>query len=123
VAHEFVKGSGWGWDKFILSSIPSTWIAQDTLKVHCHVWIYTQVKDFDRAIEAKRRRFEKECRQLKTDLDSALKSSFYADLILKCGAKTFKVHKTVLACKYFYFYLNHFNNSFIFKVEAHFLQK
>jgi hypothetical protein len=106
---EFKKCSVWGYDKFILTTdltAPARrLIDEDTLKIHCRVWIEGEVKhktgnggvystnllQEDRLVKQKD--------FLSKDLGSLLRSTDFADVALTTVTKTFMAHKAVIACK------------------------
>jgi len=104
---EFKKFSVWGYDKFLQTSditAPSRrLIEDDTLKIHCRVWIEGDLRhrvgqggaalatDADEVI--KRRRYE----LLANNFQELLGDTRFADVALSTPTKTFMAHKAILS--------------------------
>lgn len=122
---EFKKYSVWGYDKFLqtqdLTSPSRRLIEDDTLKIHCRVWIEGDLRhrmgqggaalDKDAEDVIKKRRFE----LLASNFQELLLDSRFADVALSTPTKTFMGHKAVLSGMLTSFHSRHkffFNNSY-----------
>jgi len=107
---EFKKYSVWGYDKFLQTSdllAPSRrLVEEDTLKIHCRVWIEGDLKhklgQGGASLESKeledvnkRRRFE----LLSENMAALLGDTMFADVALSTETKTFMAHKAVLGAR------------------------
>jgi hypothetical protein len=69
----------------------------DTLKIHCRVWIENEVKEkTGNGVNADNVEEKEQCLKRYEEL---LQSSDFADVALNTGTKTFMAHKNVLSCK------------------------
>ncbi|OXA43363.1 Speckle-type POZ protein B [Folsomia candida] len=106
---EFKRCSVWGYDKFILTSdllAPARrLIDEDTLKIHCRVWIEGEVKHktgnggaySPNLIEEDRVVRQKDL--LSKELSVLLQTTEFADVALTTKTRTFMAHKAVLAAR------------------------
>lgn len=104
---EFKRGSVWGYDKFILSNdlaAPNRrLIEDDTLRIHCRVWIEGEVKHktgnggADSATVKAEERAVKQKEQLAKDLSMLLRSTDFTDVAITTASKSFMAHKSILA--------------------------
>jgi hypothetical protein len=107
---EFKKFSVWGYDKFLLSNDVTSptrrLIDNDTLKIHCRIWIEGDLKhnsgmggaasETITEEDVKRRRFQ----LLSQNFGGMLHDNLFADIAISTGeSKTFMVHKAVLASR------------------------
>lgn len=106
---EFKKFSVWGYDKFLLSnditSPARRLVDNDTLKIHCRIWIEGDLKHYlgigGAASETvteedvKKRRFK----LLSQNFGGLLQDTLFADVALSTETKTFMAHKAVLASR------------------------
>lgn len=112
---EFKKLSVWGYDKFILStdlvSPARRLVEDDSLKIHCRVWIEGDLKhkvcnggaakrSLPEDEKAKRRKD-----RLATDFGKIFRESILTDIAISTEKQTFMAHKAVLA-GLLRFYLN-----------------
>jgi len=120
---EFKKCSVWGYDKFILATdlaAPARRLVEDdTLKIHCRVWIEGDVKHkvgnggaaSNNLPEEDRTSRQKE--RLANEFGALRLSTQFADVALTTASKTFMAHKCVLAgnCKIDYHLFYNFCSS------------
>jgi len=104
---EFKKYSVWGYDKFLqtteLTNPTRHLIEDDTLKIHCRVWIEGEVRhkwgaggavlDKNSEEEVKRRRQH----LLSDNFKYMLQDGLFADVALSTETKTFMAHKAILS--------------------------
>lgn len=104
---EFKKLSVWGYDKFILStdlvSPARRLVEDDSLKIHCRVWIEGELKHkVSNGGTAKRSLPEEEKAKrrkdrLANDFGKLFKDSVLTDIAVNTAKSTFMAHKAVLA--------------------------
>lgn len=106
---EFKKLSVWGYDKFILSndliSPARRLVEDDSLKIHCRVWIEGDLKHkICNGGAAKRslpedEKDRKRKDRLATDFGKLFKDSMMTDIAVTANDKVFMAHKSILAGK------------------------
>ena len=104
---EFKKFSVWGYDKFLQTTelvAPSRHLIEDdTLKIHCRVWIEGDLRhktgaggavlDKNSEDEVKRRRHD----LLSSNFHDLLYDQTFADVALTTESNTFMAHKSILS--------------------------
>lgn len=107
-ACDFMKSLEWGFNKVMLSTelvSPNLRLVQNnSLKIHCRVWIIGDVKhDICKSVGLKRKNLSEDenvkqhKEQLATDFGRIFKDSVMTDFSVITGNKTFMAHKAVLA--------------------------
>lgn len=122
---EFKRYSVWGYDKFLASSdlVSPTrrLVDEDTLKIHCRIWIEGELKHKlgqGGAVpekltdeEIKKQRLE----SLQDNFREVLSDNSFADVALSVEGKMFMAHKVILAGESFVntpdFSLKNYSNS------------
>jgi len=107
---EFKKLSVWGYDKFILSSDLTSasrrLVEDDSLKIHCRVWIEGELKHkLANGGAAKRslsedEKVRKRKERLANDFGKMFKDSKMTDVAVTTAKSTFMAHKAILTGTY-----------------------
>ena len=102
-AYKFVQGKDWGFKKFIrrdfLLDEANGLLVDDKLTLYCEVNVVADSVNISGQTSLNKFKIP-ECR-LSDDLAHLFDTAQFSDVTLKCAGKEFKVHKAILACKFF----------------------